>query len=671
MPRIPTRDSLRQGVPQSTGGIVSAPRDFVSPAIQRTGNQLLDVAKKRKAQEEQQEKVKQQQSALELASARSRWNSSLLAEQKTYTREQNPDYDNWNKTYLTRASVWQKQAARTISDPGLRQQFIAETQDDLEQVGINVDRQARKAGMNARRAEAERSLLEQVDMAASQPDEDAKAVMGGVRATLQDMVDTGIITAEEAAGRSVGYAQHYASLKIAGIAKQDPDLAVSVLSNEQPGPAMLIRRLYSFRPTAYWHGDANRAGYGADTITREDGTVAKITPGMTVARADAERDLQRRIDGSRTGVGNQVGGKVFERLAPHVQAALVSVGYSTGMLPDKVAEAARSGDPETIAAAIAVDADEDGGVHRQVRLEQAAIVRSDSGNSYDEIARRPLWAGVLEPEQRSGLLDAASREVERLDTRRALADKTHAWRLGQSIRSDIRSALSAGNPADIDPADVLRELGPEKHRQWLEAKQDAADVAVKTQDMPNLPEDQIVQMVEAHRPEPGGENVEREQAIHERMARRANEIRRERRDNPARAAMRIPSVRQALSEVEDPSAPSPQKIQALVREMTATQSALGVATASVAPVPDEWALEIGERLLRISTELDSSEADKVAGTVRKIYADIKEQFGEFADDVIAYSIGKTGALSSKTARHVGELMKSLAEGRPLSNVEHR
>jgi hypothetical protein len=218
---------------------------------------------------------------------------------------------------------------------------------------------------------------------------------------------------------------------------------------------------------------------------------------------------------------------------------------------------------------------------------------------------------------------------------------------------------------------VLRELGPEKHRQWLEAKQDAAGVAVKTQDMPNLPDHQIVQMVEAHRPEPAGENFERNQAVHERVLRRANEIRRERRDNPARAAMRIPSVRRALSEVEDQSATSPQKIQALVREMTATQSALGVARASIAPVPDEWALEIGEALLRIPTELDNSEADKVAGAVRKIYADIKEQFSEFADDVIAYSIGKTGALSSKTARHVGELMKSLAEGRPLSNIEHR
>ena len=58
--------------------------------------------------------------------------------------------------------------------------------------------------------------------------------MAGVRATLQDMVDTGVISVEEAAGRSVGYARQYASAKIAQITKQDPVLAVSVLRGAQP-----------------------------------------------------------------------------------------------------------------------------------------------------------------------------------------------------------------------------------------------------------------------------------------------------------------------------------------------------------------------------------------------------------------------------------------------------
>lgn len=657
MPRIPTRDSLRQGVPRSTGGIVSAPRDFVGPAMQRVGKQVFDVAGQKAAQPQQLEKAGQQRAALELASARSQWNSSLLAEQKNYTPDQNPDYDKWSATYETRAAGWQKQAARTISDPRVRQQFIAETQDDLLQAGIGIGRRAHEAGLAAKRAEADKSLLRQVDMAASQPDEDGKAVMGGVRATLQDLVDTGIIAAEEAAHRSVGYAQRYASLKIAGITRQDPALAVSVLSGDQPGPAGLIRQLYEFRATPYWHGHASRAGYGADTVTREDGTIDKITPGMTITRADADRDVHRRVDEFLSGIDSQVGGKVFDRLAPHVQAALISVGYSTGALPDLVAEAVRTGDADAIAAAIVADGNEDGGVNRQIRLAEAEIARGEGDSLYEQVTRRPAWADVLESGQASDLHEIAVRELELQDSRRALADRIHTRRLGQDIRSDIRSVFSSGAHMDIDADGVLRELGPDRHRQWLEARQDAIDVAARTQNMPSLPDEQIVQLVEAHRPEPGdgGEDLARRQAAYERISRQASQIRHERRENPARAALRLPSVRRALSEAWAPGSASPQTVQALVREMLATQSALGIAKASLAPIPDEWALEIGKALSRSATARTDAETEEIAARVRQAYADINEQYGEFADDVITYSIGKARAAGSNTALHIGDV----------------
>ncbi|NNJ76659.1 MAG: hypothetical protein HKP56_16045 [Anderseniella sp.] len=478
------------------------------------------------------------------------------------------------------------------------------------------------------------------------------------------MVDTGVISVEEAAGRSVAYARQYASAKIAQATKEDPALAVSLLRGEQAGPAGLIRQLHRFRSTPYWHGPATRAGYGSDTVTREDGTVEKVVPGMTVARADADRDVDRRVDQFLSGVDKQVGGKVFGRLAPNVRAALVSVGYHTGHLPDDVAKAVRSGDVEAIAAAIAADGDEDGGVNRQVRLAEAAIVRGEGGTPCEQIARRPAWADVLEPEQTSDLLDTAGRELERRDSRRALADRVHARQLGQDIRSDIRSVFSDGAHTDIDADSVWRELGPDKLRQWLEARQDATSVAAKAQNMPGLPDEQIIDLVEAHRPEPGGEgeDVARRQAVHERMSRRASQIRRERKENPARAAMRLPSVRQVLSEAQDPSATSPQKVQALVREMVATQSALGIAKASLAPVPDEWAVEIGKALTRIPTGPDNPETEEAVTRVRQVYADIKEQYGEFADEVIAHSIARTRAISRDMSRHVGELIKSLVQG---------
>ncbi len=660
MPRIPTRDSLRQGVPRSAGGIVQAPRDFVGQSLQAVGSAMFD---KKAIQRE-----KQQQSALELAKARSQWHSSLLAERAAYTPEQTPDHGNWSKTYQTRAPAWQQQAARTITDPRVRQQFVAETQDDLEQVGLDVDRRAREIGHTVRRAEADEALLQQVNNAASQPDQDSKLTMGGVRATLQDMVQTGLITAEEAAGRSVSYAQHYASLKLAALTKQDPAHVVSVLSGEQPGPAALVRQLEGFRSTPYWHAGTIRAGYGSDTITRENGDVEEIGQGMTVSRADADRDLQRRMDEFRSGINGKADRRVFERLSSNVQAALFSVAYSSGQLPDQISEAVRTGDAEIIASAIEASGEQTDDAGRQRRSKEAAIVRGDAGNAYDQIARRPSWVGVLDPAQRASLLEMANREVERTDNRRTLADRTFALKLGQHIRSDIRSVYSTGAAANIDPGDVLRELGDEKNRQWKEVRQDAEEIRLKTLDMPILPDDAIVRIVNAHRPEPGSGNVEREQAVHDRISRRAHQVMQERTSHPARAAMRVPSVRQALTDAQDPKTSSPEKTQALVHQLQATQKAFGVPKASIAPVPDEWAFEIGRALAKIASGLDGSNTDQAANAVRKVYSQIKEQYGEFSDNVIAYSIGRARTLGSDMDRQVGELVRPMTEDRPLNRI---
>ena len=329
-----------------------------------------------------------------------------------------------------------------------------------------------------------------------------------------------------------------------------------------------------------------------------------------------------------------------------------------------MAEAVRSGDVEAIAAAIAADGDEDGAVNRQVRLAEAALHAVRAARLMNRLRGVPHGPMYWNLSRQPDLLDTAGRELEHRDSRRALADRVHARQLGQDIRSDIRSVFSDGAHTDIDADSVSRELGPEKLRQWLETRQDATSVAAKAQNMPSLPDEQIAELVEAHRPEPGGEGevFARRQAVHERLSRRASEIRRERRQNPARAAIRVPSVRQVLSEAQDPSATSPQKVQALVREMVATQSALGIAKAALAPVPDEWAIEIGKALTRIPTGQGNPETAEAVTGVRQVYADIKEQFGEFADEVIAHSIARTRALSSDMSRHVGGLIKSLPQG---------
>ena len=662
MPRIPTRDNLRQGVPRPSGGIVPAPRDYTGPAVRETGNEVFAVARKQAANRQARQQYQLQRSALELAKARSLWNANLVAEQATYTPELRPDFGNWNKTYHARADTWQKQAAGGISDTSVRQQFIAETDAEIVQAGVEIDQRAGENAMIVRRAETDNALLQQVNVAATASDERGKAIMGGVHASLQDMVHAGLLSTEQAAHRSVAYAQQYATRKTAELVKRDPLLAMAMLAGEQPGPAMLIRQLEEFRSTPYWQAGANRAGYGSDSVTRADGTIDQIVPGMTVTRADAERDLQRRVTETNVRIGDQVGRQAFERLPPSSQAVLVSAAYRTGALPEEVAMAVNTGDAEAIASAI-----EDGGkagdrASRLRAIERAAIVRGKAGNMYEQIASRPTWIGVLDPVLKSGLQDAASQELERLDKERSLVERATAHQLKGDIRSGIRSIYSNGKFPNPDSDGVLREFGEDAHRQWTEIQEDAVEVHANSRDMPHLSRDEIRRAVDSIRPAPGTADFARKLAIHNRLSRRAYNILQERTYHPARAAMRIASVRRALSEAQDVTSSTPDKVQALVRELQATQLALGTPSSLIAPVPDEWAIEIGKALAAIASGSGGDDTDRRAGGLQTLQATLKEQFGEFADNVISYSIGKTQALKSGRPGHVSKLVQPLRAG---------
>lgn len=117
--------------------------------------------------------------------------------------------------------------------------------------------------------------------------------------------------------------------------------------------ADMIRHFEGFRTTPYWDVNHYRVGYGSDTVTKPDGSVVEVQPGMTVTREDAERDLARRAQEGTTQARSQLGDDAWNRVGAKAQAAMGSVAYNYGKLPGSVVTAAQTGDPQAVAAAIA------------------------------------------------------------------------------------------------------------------------------------------------------------------------------------------------------------------------------------------------------------------------------------------------------------------------------
>jgi GH24 family phage-related lysozyme (muramidase) len=135
----------------------------------------------------------------------------------------------------------------------------------------------------------------------------------------------------------------------------------------------LLRKEEGFRETPYWDVNAQRVGYGSDT-TIVGGVPVKVTKGMRITRQQAEADLEYRLT-SREGkqVQRQIS-TVWPGLPEGVKAALASVGYNYGSLPNTVVAAAKSGDLNTLASAVASL-----GSNPERRQREAALIRASAG----------------------------------------------------------------------------------------------------------------------------------------------------------------------------------------------------------------------------------------------------------------------------------------------------
>lgn len=150
--------------------------------------------------------------------------------------------------------------------------------------------------------------------------------------------------------------------------------------------AALLRQFEGFRATPYWDVNAYRVGYGSDTITLADGSVQQVVEGMRVSVEDANRDLIRRIETEfMPNAIRAVGEDRWGTFNPQEQAALTSIAYNYGSIPDRIVDALRNGTDEQIAEAIRGLGGDNDGVNRNRRYQEAAMFTSGRA---DETAAR-------------------------------------------------------------------------------------------------------------------------------------------------------------------------------------------------------------------------------------------------------------------------------------------
>lgn len=146
--------------------------------------------------------------------------------------------------------------------------------------------------------------------------------------------------------------------------------------------ANLIKQFEGFSATPYWDVNANRIGYGSDTVTLDDGSVRRVVEGMRVTEEQATRDLIRRIGEFQGTVKSEIGSDRFAAFSKEQQAVLTSIAYNYGNLTRTgELDAFKNGTVEEIAAAIRRLGSQNNGVNEGRRNSEAALFEQ-GGRSY-------------------------------------------------------------------------------------------------------------------------------------------------------------------------------------------------------------------------------------------------------------------------------------------------
>jgi GH24 family phage-related lysozyme (muramidase) len=257
------------------------------------------------------------------------------------------------------------------------------------------------------------------------------------------------------------------------LAKRDPEEAKRVakgwgVDQGFSGTAVdrtmqLLRDKEGFKSGTYWDVNAHRLGYGSDTITMPDGSVRTVKQGDTVSRADAERDLQRRTQESLNQVRQAIGEEAFNRLNPNQQAALGSVTYNYGRLPDNITAAAKTGDAAAIASAIEARAGDNNGVNQKRRLSEAALARGTGDGPVPGVYQPDARFDGVPADKRLQLAGMADLEMRRREAATAAADT--------QVYNDRFNTLQT---AIIDNNATLADIQKARQDGWLK---DASDIS--------------------------------------------------------------------------------------------------------------------------------------------------------------------------------------------------
>jgi hypothetical protein len=641
-------------------------QDGVGPALERVGSVTRRIGDQIQANDEadaelsrrETDKMKAENDAINLTRARSDWTRRRLAEEDKANPEVNPDYSKWEPTYTANIRKQREEAAKAINDPKLRERFLAETDDDIARGTFSIRDRARTVDRGRREAEAITGI--ESDMAAAAkpglPQVESDAIMGRVRASIDNLVTTGVWTPEKAIMERQRLAKRYAGLKVASDIQSDPSNAYR---NLEGGPGEI-----------YFSKLRRKESGGSDTAKASTSSAQgrfQFTDATWAAVRAAHPELGLTADGRTSGEQQERAIRAFTQdNTQALQAAGIPVNeanlYLAHFMGAGGAVKMLKADPGDNAAALFPEAAKANptifftpdGVARPVGEVVALQTKGFDGMG----GPAPEYYAILDPEDRMRLSASAQAEWASREKASREASQLEIYNVRSAIDDDVAQITETGTPTDLDPQRIVNTLGEDDAAKWLDRRRAAAETYEAVSVIPSMTNDEIEAHLDELEPEAGAENFERRQKTFDAAEKKAKAVQDLRAKDPAKAVEDSPLVKKA-EEGYDPA--RPETIQPVIRARLAAQEMIGIPPALRNPITKKEAYAIINPVQAVIDGLDATvmmetgkvkesaarraiakqAASEAEAQMRSLLDEVEKVYGPYSNQVMAYAIGQS------------------------------
>lgn len=274
---------------------------------------------------------------------------------------------------------------------------------------------------------------------------------------------------------------------------------------------------------------------------------------------------------------------------------------------------------------------------------------------------------TLSYEQRQKFINTADTQLSAKITREKAADSVARVQVKQDMTNELAVLAKTGQPSGkFDDTRVSTVLGEDDYLTWSARKNEAMKTFTARDGIVTMTPQEMEDRLQEYKADPASETFASDQKIEAAVNKEIDRVSTMRAKEPDKAAQLFPDVAAAVSKVAldmPKNEAQPADVQAMVALMLEKQKQFGIPEKALAPVPREWAFEIGKSLTRVPSRSEKGvSADDVRAGIAVQYNALHQFFGEYTDEVILYALSEYKGLDKGTSEMITNLMARVARG---------